>query len=754
MTPPSLPSLDIPPDIATPIDFNTSPKLSRSPSAHGLNAATGRPAKWTPFHLVKMACLYVYTNLPLQKIIDVVHHKSPLGSQTPGTDSANKNLNVLLDKEPRWIHPRTLEDMGQRLEQLALSPSQMSSQSSDSSSCRAWSDPPASNLLHTPLKTQGNVSPTALDVPHHSMDSWSAPTSPVASYYGRVKWSPPQQGLTARKYVTDAKEETERELFAPYLRRATVTSSSTATSASSLRSVLAEYSSPYRAVVKRLMRQIPRFSQRSRHTSPISEANSTVMDWLNDEVAPAAYDGSPFPLPGDFLKVDQYVQQPDMLDQHRRYCLLSDADELRQAPASALPWVTPSGLTEKGSHILAGLVSEFSESDFSDMDVFGNTLLHFVAARDTGLMSFYNILIHPKASDILQTVNSAGQSFLHVMHQDTMNNKSFVSWLVSEVRQSMDIYAQDHYGRNFFHMLRTSGVSQTVLQEILEPNDAVTWNTRDAFGSKPYLYTSESAHMVFNLSSDSIPSLASASVPVENRAIAAQRQLVTFVGRAINEDPAAEYSQGRNGLHCLAAANLSMVPGTISSDTADSTPSPATAGGATMNGRRRTSGGNKRETDSSEARLKVRLKSLKELLDSGVRANAYDNNGNTPLMAFAAQLLEDGDYKIGPEILTTLINSGGDVNARNRAGETALHIAVRCGRKLAARTLVNAGANVYARDAAGRSVLGAADAKIMALSGNCPGEYARLMACRAWLSGQKGGAVQNPTVLQEWGRRA
>ncbi|TQV91675.1 hypothetical protein V2A60_008615 [Cordyceps javanica] len=742
MTPPSLPSLTIPPDITTP------PDLSRSSSIHGLNASTGRPTKWSRFHQCGMALLYLYTTLPVQQIISVVYRKSPLSAPPPGTDSANKNLSNLLDKQPRWLRPKSSEDMGCRLEQLALSSSRVSSRSSESSYARASSAPLEPSLLATPFKSESSVSPTLLDVPHHLFNSWSAPTSPIACDHAWAEFSPPYTGQTPQVALPVPQEEQESLLFEPFLRRAAFTSSSTATSASSLKNVLVGYSSPYRRVVKELLRRLPSFSSRSRPTSPFSEANSAVLHWLSDDVAPSPYIGAPFPLPGDFLSFDTYMRRPQTLNDYSRSYLHSAAEELQQDPTAPLPWVTPAGLTENGLRILSHHVHE---TDFDDVDAFGNTLLHFVAARGP-INTLISILEHPKARDILPEVNTAGQSFLHVMNQDTMNNATFVTELVRFLKHVyvIDIYAQDHYGRNFFHMLRANGVSQATVDILLDNHDIMQRNPRDAFGEALNL---SATPMVWNPPTDYIAPADGALDPVQD-SVLAQLNLVTFINKAI-ENPSMEYSQGRNGFHCLAAANLSMDSGAAGLGMAQSILSPATSSGVTTpNGRRRTSGGNRRETDSSDRPMMMRLDSLTELLNSGVRPDAYDANGNTPLMAFVALLPEDGNHKLGPDILRALIKGGADVNARNRAGETALHIAARCGRKLAARTLVTEGANVYARDAAGRSVLEVVDAKINTITGDCVHEFVRLEACRAWLSGQSGRAVQNPTVLDEWGMPA
>ncbi|KAG7126412.1 Acyl-CoA-binding domain-containing protein 2 like [Verticillium longisporum] len=121
-------------------------------------------------------------------------------------------------------------------------------------------------------------------------------------------------------------------------------------------------------------------------------------------------------------------------------------------------------------------------------------------------------------------------------------------------------------------------------------------------------------------------------------------------------------------------------------------------------------------------------------------------------MAFVARLPEDGDHKGPVVILEKLIDNGARIEARNRQGETALHVAVRCGRKLAVRTLVKRGASVHARNAAGRSVLDVADSR-MFWSRNQEKEYSHYEACRAWLSGEEARAVQQPTVAQEWAWR-
>ncbi len=226
----------------------------------------------------------------------------------------------------------------------------------------------------------------------------------------------------------------------------------------------------------------------------------------------------------------------------------------------------------------------------------------------------------------------------------------------------------------------------------------------------------------------------------QNDRVTAQARFLQNV-RLAEDNPTFEDENGRNGLHCLALSTMSMT---------------SLADKLRLDLENQTLAGQKKPKnlpDSSKDRLQFRLNTARSLLAAGADPNHYDYDGNTPLMAFAAQLPEDGDYKIGPQILDALIKGGANIHARNSAGETALHIAVRCGRKLAARELVSAGANVNARDALGRSVLDVADAKINSSGNYATRDYVRFEACRAWLSGSAGCAMQNPSVLDEWSAR-
>ncbi|KAK2591242.1 hypothetical protein QQS21_011068 [Conoideocrella luteorostrata] len=67
-----------------------------------------------------MTRLYLYTTLPLIKIVELIHSNAS-ESAAPGHESAHKKLNTLLDKEPQWLHPRNETDMDPRVSELANS---------------------------------------------------------------------------------------------------------------------------------------------------------------------------------------------------------------------------------------------------------------------------------------------------------------------------------------------------------------------------------------------------------------------------------------------------------------------------------------------------------------------------------------------------------------------------------------------------------------------------------------------------------
>jgi len=138
------------------------------------------------------------------------------------------------------------------------------------------------------------------------------------------------------------------------------------------------------------------------------------------------------------------------------------------------------------------------------------------------------------------------------------------------------------------------------------------------------------------------------------------------------------------------------------------------------------------------------------MVSLGVDINNYDKHGNTVIMTFVTHLKDGEDDKTLAILFGHLINKGANIHWRNRQGETALHIAVRLGRKIATRVLLENSANVHARTAEGKGVLALGETHYFAARED-PLLYASIMACMALCI--RHGAVAAPTLVQEWSVR-
>lgn len=549
---------------------------------------------------------------------------------------------------------------------------------------------------------------------------------------------------TSRQFPTQSDQDDggAPNSFSNFIRQSTCLSSSTDRTNGTLHRVLPGYSEPYIKAIGRLIKRytVPKGSP---GMSPISEfaANGT---WQNDDDAPPCLSNKPYHLPGDYLNLDTLmIQQPRCLEhdeQHlNRACLC-----FAEPGSHDSPWVTPDGVTLTGFQIIH---MGSAGAHLGARDAFENTLLHFMAARAPMDVLLHSVRTH-QCDPILNARNTAGQTFLHLLPRTSvMDHNKLCQLLEILFQKKFNIYAQDVYGRNFFHMMLLAEHSFPADFHVFF--DQSKYQKRDAFDITPVsisepIITISRANTLMDLDLPRAPArFPLFSQTTRDSAIEEESRLIQFVSRA-HQDPLLEDEEGRNALQCLAMATLSTSSVYKKYGMADPQ--------MQANGK-----GKKpqepKDLDSCVDRLKLRLDLAKSLLDAGVDPNHYDKSGYTPLMTFAALLPEDDDYRNGPMILEALIERHADVNARSRTGETALHIAVRCGRKLAARTLFNRGANVHVRDASGRGLLDVADVKTHNASDSDPKDYVHYEACRAWLSG-KGFAVQNPSVIQEWGSQS
>ncbi|PKS05595.1 hypothetical protein jhhlp_008113 [Lomentospora prolificans] len=746
---------------------------SASPSGASSHATqTGRPSLWTDSDQRKLGRLYVYTTLPIKKILDVIQASSPDGG--PGKDSANKKLNAMLDKEPRWLHPRTRTDMERRMNALAHSPTRSIKRELPSpSAAQHYDQSPISPADHnnwdmTPMNggAQSQAAPYDYDPNLLRID-------PPTADQQHVAYSPDTPGHFTDQIVAEPMMEPHPahhqhphppnglpRHFSNFLRRGTSMTASTERTSTTLKRALSGYSAGFVTHVKRVIKRYTMPVQPGQNNSPVAEHSDTSDSrrdsWVYDEHAPPERTGAPY-LPGDYLLIDSLLERqgpcPEGSPEHQSHnCLCRAAAEIR-----GTRWMAENG----PSPYALGLIRNRNASmnDFDHSDVFGNFLMHLLVARDVD--HFYILQLVSSNVNCRQR-NHAGQTFLHLLNPSWLNDPIAglgpLTTLLQAFSQDLPfLLARDCYGRTFFHVLLSKTHDPTPLNQLLQSSSF--YLLRDAFGSVPG-YKSNVAiqplrRAITSVISEDTP-MASYDQPalptVEPDLVASHARLLEVVRRAQGE-PEVEDAYGRNGLHCLAAAILSDASLLRKAGVLKPHNQSQQEDAAANKKRKRESAPPLKHCDSSKDRLTLRETIVNNLLAENVNVNHYDADGNTVLMAFVAQLPEDDDYKVPVSIIQLLIDSGADVNARNRRGETALHIAVRRGRKLAMRTLVQNRANVHVRDGAGRSLLEVADE--MVRSGDVGGSngnkaYMHYEACRAWLSGQ-GLAVQHPSIIQEWG---
>ncbi|KAK1979348.1 hypothetical protein LZ30DRAFT_783503 [Colletotrichum cereale] len=710
--------------------------MSASPSSSHATQ-TGRPSLWNDSSERRLARLYVYTTLPLKKIVEVVHKSTPGNKDCPGKDSANKKLNSILDKEPRWLHPRTRTDMDRRISALDSSPTRQTTPEN------AFS-PSYSRSVSSDMKSRLSVNPDFKrecgNSPHlHDFQPFEHSRSSSAG------WGPPAAEPLPTLVTSEFASVPPPEIG---IRRQTTTLT--------LQEVLSQYSTGFIRQVDRLLKRYTMPTNTMLNQSPMDEdrpgtADSNPASWIFEDNAPRGNsDAGVRPLPGDFLNLHRHLNSrgfcTDGLPEHdSRSCFCHVNGEL-----TGDSWVTKAGPSPYAQHIL--LSGAPPDGRLDSRDAFGNTILHLLAAGDAHHDHLFRAI---ESSPNLSAANSAGQTFLHVLNDTWFSHKADSLFrLLEHLKYDDFLYARDVYGRNFCHVLHSKGpdtLDRDTKNSLLKRFDAMEYCRRDAFGNIPEsapiglpvrrAYTA-AAGQEMSPAWDS-RTLRQVSSPIEQQAA-----LLRLVNEA-HTNTRAQDTQGRNGLHCLADAILSQ-DSLFAKFPQYANNTGAEAQQATASSRKRKYNKpvlDKSLSDSSRDRLTIRERIVMDLIDLGVDPNHYDKYGNTVLMAFVAQLPEDDDYKKPVEILELLIKAGANVNARNRNGETPLHIAVRRGKKLAMRTLAQNGANPQARDAEGRSVLEVADRMVTTSKQNI--QYSHYEACHAWLSGQAK-AVQFPTIHQEW----
>ncbi|KAL7802045.1 ankyrin repeat-containing domain protein [Trichoderma aethiopicum] len=714
------------------------PSQSASPSNQP-NSPNGRPATWSWSAQRKMARLYLFTTLPVDKIRAIINALSP--DRTIKQSSANKRLQLLFDKEPRWLHPRDEDDMERRVTELANSPVQLrlaaetqfpsTHQSLEQSPLCGGSDFLGSSWGGPSRPSSASPSDACSGSTFFGSDAVFESQAPLYCFPNDIM---PEEGISqgwrSRDDGADARPCDKR--FADFLRQTTSLTDSSANTTGTFREHLRGYAEPYVKVVKRLVK---RFTSLSLDRQGMSRQHSMRVvwdeDWISDPDATDLFLRD-ISLPGSLLYLNRSAPfgcDPGMMptwedgaSRHQRH--FDWATYREPSPrAAAFPLAPP------------------IQEDVHRRDSHQHTVLHFLAAHGK-FQALYAALSSGAVTDIVNVQNTAGQTFMHLIRddQDELSDAG-LSRLVEAARAlGFNILARDCFGRSSLHSLTMLG--KTVHPNCLHGLDAREYLQRDAFGFIPPVgpcateqpvYLNAMRERVLGIDPNRVPDRAMDPGRSDCPAISRDSQLLQNV-RVSMLNPFHEDRCGNNGLHCLAMAPLSV--GSLAERHDLDIPLETGDFGVPSH---------QEAVDSSEQRLRLRYETLQSLLDAGQDPNHRNVFGNTPLMAFVAALPEEDEYKLGPAILQLLVSRGADVNARNKKGETALHVAVRFHRKLAAKALVMAGANVDVRNSDDRSLLDVCDAHIPSE----PKEYAKYLACRAWLSGPAR-AQQSPSFWEEW----
>ncbi|PSS00512.1 hypothetical protein BD289DRAFT_479408 [Coniella lustricola] len=664
-------------------------------------ARIGRPPQWTESKSRKLARLYVYTTLPLEKII-----KAVFPDDSVKKNSAQKTMHKMFGQDPRSLRPANRAEMNSRFK-LVHKRSQKG-RNCASPSVREVGDASLQDELKLDLHT-----PALSDITRFGdKESSSSPQQDSLYNIGSELTSPNTLIAPSPNFIFSPELTSNpfQAPFSPPARNDTVFSASTQMSTDSVRSIRDRL-----AVTTIFAKQVSVLMKRltigGSEDQPLPSPHRTPSDiatsWRGRS-GPIPHPG--LAIPGDYLVARRYVHACNI---QRHF-----AKQLQEGVCTC--WCTIADETSDEAHNDFYVTPDEDFCDYatfcfnnalgSTPDRFGNTPLHLFAALESqkGIDNTLYLIEAQQANPL--AVNRSGQTFLHVLSAAwfvRLNDKTgplirLLSLLWAPELQHA-VFIRDVYGRTFFHQLgRFTDMAQFNSIACHYSNGTIP---RDAFGTVPPARPSE--HVSYNLprptgATPLSPLVEEGGFPEMVDKDASMIRIVI----ASYEDPKVEDDTGRNGLQCLAEIRLD--------NPLSSTPtSPTPDQSGSNNGTKRKRG--KDDPDKPKP-VELRARYLEGLLQRAqgqipADVNHYDNKGRTVLMSFATHLTDDQDKSgqhIG-KIIDLLLDSGANLEARSRCGETALLLAARHGNKTVVNKLLDKGANIHARDIKGRGIMGVLD---------------------------------------------
>jgi ankyrin repeat protein len=308
------------------------------------------------------------------------------------------------------------------------------------------------------------------------------------------------------------------------------------------------------------------------------------------------------------------------------------------------------------------LVKEY-KAYINSRDMFGNTPLHAAAATGLGANEFQ--VLYEAGADLVAR-NDKGETFLHLIAKDKHDSSIRILEWANDQKIPFKLSTFD--GKTILHSICEKNISWSMLPKILPFLRTLgpDINLRDRWGRTAMDYLKDSIALqstyqdmptvvpeeLDRLLENFVPRYRdrdnpeqapdnvedTLSTPVNNLALS-DSAMYDVVLRS-EQDPSAQDCDGKNALHCL--AHILRFP-----------------------------------TFDVRAQPPTFRYHLVELCchSSKVNVNAYDRCGSTPLHSFLAYPRANDDEKVLADIVKTLLENGADPNMRDRAGNTALHLA-------------------------------------------------------------------------------
>ncbi|KAH8588368.1 ankyrin repeat-containing domain protein [Bisporella sp. PMI_857] len=708
----------------------------------------GRPKQWTPSRLRKLARLYLFSKLPPKYIPDALKD----GDWIPGKESVSKELSTLLDKQPRWLRAQTTDDLERRIAGLSECKIGRQSRRKLSASGVVYDQKLSPSNVFTSNHTEPvgpieakppNISPWASPAVGDSSSSFNSsqaypfsPNNRAGSYHWEQSLFtddhlfPDDVNFNTRPLPDlpslplesiqgfDAKSQPLEADLSSYLMGVDV------------RAFHHDHPSKYMSELVRLIEahSISDSSAGRTHSTP-----STVLSFARGDCDSAndivSLSKSVVSLPNVFLLLDYYLSRqglciPGLKAHDSKSCWCAVVVELSNPAVSQRVWNSGQGPPED-------IWKLWTTAKFFQVDDFGNTILHLLAARGSRMSVIVDVI---QLGIDINATNMGGQTFLHMLSQNFfVKEAEDNNDMLRILRKLHDLGAKfnstDHLGRTFLHILtyRARSLDLALVPQLLQDLELEIPSSRDAFGWVPTF------DAIATTTQTRSAATAATTPPSSGGVLMSVHARLLELVRLSMTNSRLEDAEGRNGLHCLAEVSLSL----------DTEANGISTGGSKKRKHEQLA------TDTSSSRFRLRKDLVQQLLDAGVDVNHYNTQGNNVLMQFITHLADGEDDRLVKILLNQLIVNGANIHARNRLGETALHIAVRLGRKVATETLLENGANVHTRTADGKGILVTGEAAYFAARDDIK-SYASIMACMA-LAYQYG-AVYSPSLVQEWSK--